>query len=208
MARPERVEAGRHTYSYDDLKDPGEVMGISNFIIAIDDPDGRPRPVTDKRTNGQWVYMTYRAEGPAKEGLARVQMAGFSAAYLRTRVEAAEAEAEDGSTKPELQSKERPAPLTPVPPLGEGYTVTVDDSELVTILTEIVLEMSRQERIHAGGFDRSRDGVRLGIAAISDELRESLEAWHVEKRDDGWSLTREELVQVAAVALRVLRGMA
>lgn len=33
-----------------------------------------------------------------------------------------------------------------------------------------------------GGYPNDRDGVRLGLASVEDEMREALAEWHVEKK--------------------------
>ncbi len=71
-------------------------------------------------------------------------------------------------------------------------------------------EIDRQDGIAeaAGyGYPFTRNGVRLGIAALEDELTEVREAWRADKNhleSGAWHL-REELLQVAAVAVRIAR---
>lgn len=52
----------------------------------------------------------------------------------------------------------------------------------MTVLEVVAAEVERQDAVHSGGYGVSRDGVRLGLASIEDELRETLEAWHGEKK--------------------------
>jgi hypothetical protein len=87
-------------------------------------------------------------------------------------------------------------------------------AELRQIVGQVLREVERQDERHPEGFGSDRNGIRAGLAAIEDETRETLEAWHREKkiraaRRSGhqWTQTREELVQVVAVALRALSAM-
>lgn len=68
-------------------------------------------------------------------------------------------------------------------------------------------EIRRLDDIHLPGFPPTYDGVRLGLAMMQDELNEALDAWRCERRGCGWEHTRAELVQVAAIAVRVMREM-
>lgn len=86
-------------------------------------------------------------------------------------------------------------------PTSREAVVARIDPVLIAVATEI----ERQDRIHPTGFPPTREGVRYGLATIADELQETLDAWREERRADDWRLTAEELVQVAAVAVRVLR---
>jgi hypothetical protein len=78
---------------------------------------------------------------------------------------------------------------------------------MVGLLAELLVEVSTQDCEHQGGYPATRDGVRLGLAAAEDELVEAREAWRDERRVAGWPATRGELLQVAAVALRVARSI-
>jgi len=75
------------------------------------------------------------------------------------------------------------------------------------LLAEIAEEVSSQDQKHPSGYGTSRDQVRLGLAALEDELKETHQAWNDEKRDPGWEHTREELLQVIGVATRLLREL-
>lgn len=55
-----------------------------------------------------------------------------------------------------------------------------------------------------GPFRNYVGGMRLGIAALEDEVAEAYDAWRDERRENNWSHTRTELLQVAAVAMRLL----
>lgn len=72
----------------------------------------------------------------------------------------------------------------------------------------VAREIARQDVVSTYGTDR--DGVRLALACMQDELNEALEAFQAEKRPiDGrtWARAQEELVQAVAVGLRVLRDL-
>jgi hypothetical protein len=79
---------------------------------------------------------------------------------------------------------------------------------------QVLEEVERQNARHPAGFPGDRNGIRAGIAALEDETREALDAWHEEKSlppgrlpAHQWGHTREEIVQIAAVALRTLAAM-
>lgn len=87
-------------------------------------------------------------------------------------------------------------------------------SDSQQILAQVLVESAQQDRRHPDGFPGDRNGIRAGVAAIEDETREALEAWHFEKTlldgrdpEHQWTRTREELLQVAAIALRTLREL-
>lgn len=75
------------------------------------------------------------------------------------------------------------------------------------LLGRVVEEVLRQDSIHPAGYPATRDGVRLGLVSIQDELDEALEAWRDERRHDGWLLTEGEVLQVIGVAMRLLRSL-
>jgi hypothetical protein len=82
-------------------------------------------------------------------------------------------------------------------------------------LRGVQAEIARQDSLHPAGYPATRDGTRLGIAAIEDELEEAKSAWRAERCRCGtpactcstWAATREELLQIAAVALRTVRSI-
>lgn len=84
------------------------------------------------------------------------------------------------------------------------HTVSVADGSL---LADLAIEITRQDRIHPAGYPATRDGVRFGIATIEDETREAWGAWGDERSVDGWPHTREELLQTAAVVMRLIRSI-
>jgi hypothetical protein len=76
------------------------------------------------------------------------------------------------------------------------------------VMDRLEAEVGRQDSVHPGGYPTTRDGVRLGLASLEDELREAMDAWDGENRgNQTWPRTYDEVEQVAAVALRILRGM-
>lgn len=69
-------------------------------------------------------------------------------------------------------------------------------------------ELTRQDVVSTYGTDR--DGVRLALACLQDELDEVLEAFQAEKRPiDGrtWAGVQAEAVQLVAIGLRLLRDL-
>jgi siroheme synthase (precorrin-2 oxidase/ferrochelatase) len=69
----------------------------------------------------------------------------------------------------------------------------------------LLAEIKRQDEKH-GTFEGSVLGrSRLAIACIEDEVEEVRLAWLAERRAPNWDKTREEVLQVAAVAIRALR---
>jgi hypothetical protein len=75
------------------------------------------------------------------------------------------------------------------------------------LLNELGDEIERQDLIHPAGYPATRDGVRFGIATVEDETKEALDAWRAERKVDGWPETRGELLQVAAVTMRIIRSI-
>ena len=73
---------------------------------------------------------------------------------------------------------------------------------------ELAAEIDRQDRKHGGFSAMTALGrSRLAIACLEDEVQEVKGAWRQERRIDGWPHTEEELLQVAAVAMRALRDL-
>jgi len=77
---------------------------------------------------------------------------------------------------------------------------------LYSLLAEIAREVARQDEKH-GPFDgASRLGTsRLAVACLEDEVEEVRLAWRAERKADTFAHTREEAIQVAAVAIRAVR---
>lgn len=69
----------------------------------------------------------------------------------------------------------------------------------------LMVEIARQDEKHGpfGGTVLGRS--RLAIACLEDEVAEAREAWRSERKALTWDATREEVLQVAAVAMRALR---
>lgn len=66
-------------------------------------------------------------------------------------------------------------------------------------------EIARQDGIHAPGYQPTRDGVRLGLASMEDELRESLDEWRHDRAGGHYAATAAEVLQTVAVGMRLLR---
>ena len=59
-----------------------------------------------------------------------------------------------------------------------------------------------------GGFEPTLPGLRLAVACLEDEVAEVRDAWRAERRGPGgWSQTYDELLDVAAVAIRALAAI-
>ena len=67
----------------------------------------------------------------------------------------------------------------------------------------IARTMGYQERKY-GPFADDVAGMRLGLAVLQDELDEALQTWRDERRRESWPETRVELMQLVAVACRLL----
>ncbi len=66
-------------------------------------------------------------------------------------------------------------------------------------------EIARQDARHGEFTGTPLGRSRLAIACLEDEVAEVLQAWRDERRVVGWDMTRNEVLQVAAVAVRALR---
>lgn len=80
------------------------------------------------------------------------------------------------------------------------------DLPLVPLLEVLVDEIERQDEKH-GRFEGASElgRSRLALACLEDEVQEAIDAWRGERGANGWPETREEVLQVAAVAVRALR---
>lgn len=80
---------------------------------------------------------------------------------------------------------------------------------ITDFVDEIFTELERQDRIHPAGYPCTRDGIRLGLAAAEDEIKEALDEWHIEKKRPAAQFigTRNEALQAAVVLLRVVRSI-
>lgn len=78
-----------------------------------------------------------------------------------------------------------------------------------TTAERLTAEIARQET-EWGPFTPHRPSVRLGFACLEDELKEALEAYEDDRHDDfcglGFIHTQEELIQVAAIACRLVEA--
>jgi hypothetical protein len=86
---------------------------------------------------------------------------------------------------------------------GKPRHVASGDDLFAELRREIADQHSR-----FGSFVNERASLRLGFACLEDELREAIEAYEDDRHDDfcglGFAHTQEELLQVAAVAIRLL----
>lgn len=98
---------------------------------------------------------------------------------------------------------------------GDGYLPVHiparDVADLAELVAELVHRMADQRnRLHGPPipvrFSYDRNGVRLGIAALEDELQELRDEWVLHKRDlvPARSKIRHELLDCAAVAMLIL----
>jgi hypothetical protein len=90
------------------------------------------------------------------------------------------------------------------------------------VIARLIDEVVGQDVAMSGGYEPDRDGVRMAISSLEDEVRELLDAWR-EERDGGprphihcgptcdrphaWRHTRVEAMQVAAIAIRLARDL-
>jgi hypothetical protein len=73
------------------------------------------------------------------------------------------------------------------------------------LIYALLREIARQDEKH-GPFEGTILGrSRLALACLEDEVEEARDAWRSERKGLLWEATREEVVQVAAVAIRTLR---
>lgn len=78
-------------------------------------------------------------------------------------------------------------------------------STMDPLIYRLLVEVARQDEKH-GPFQGTVLGrARLAIACLEDEVREVRESWRRERGEAAWDATREEMLQVAAVAIRALR---
>ena len=95
--------------------------------------------------------------------------------------------------------------MTDLPPAAAPIQFDTVPSSLAA---DVVAEMARQDAKHAWFSATTALGrSRLAIACLEDEIIEVKDAWRSERRVDGWAHTEEELLQVAAVAMRALRDL-
>jgi hypothetical protein len=71
---------------------------------------------------------------------------------------------------------------------------------------QLIEEVERQDDKHGSfKFSTQLGTSRLAIACLEDEVAEAVQAWRDERGEVLWTRTREEVLQVAAVAIRALR---
>lgn len=71
-------------------------------------------------------------------------------------------------------------------------------------IDDTTAEIVRQEAKYGTFGSRMFVGqVRLGIAVLQDEVKEVLDAWWEDRKTGVWDHTAEELLQAAAVAIRL-----
>lgn len=82
--------------------------------------------------------------------------------------------------------------------MTKPHIVQVVDSLNKDITDRLIIQMSR----FPAGFPADRNGIRLGLAAVQDELKETLDAWHEDKRQQNpdWHRTYDELLDIIAAA--------
>jgi hypothetical protein len=85
------------------------------------------------------------------------------------------------------------------PSLHDGVT-------LHPLIFALCQEVDRQDEKH-GPFEGATQlgRSRLALACLEDEIEEALKAWRDERKATTWDNTREEVLQIAAVAIRTLR---
>lgn len=101
-------------------------------------------------------------------------------------------------------------------PYNGGCDPVETPIHLSSVVVMVLAEVKRQDEIHGDGFPATRDGLRLGLAAMQDELDEARDAWRIDRRGAGhcpWinsggdHSTEVELTQAVAVGLRMLRSI-
>ena len=79
------------------------------------------------------------------------------------------------------------------------------DALVDVLIDDLRAEIARQDLKH-GRYQGTRLGrSRLALATLEDEVNEAVQAWRDERHAPEWLLTRTEVLQVAAVAIRTLR---
>ena len=78
------------------------------------------------------------------------------------------------------------------------------------ILRMLRLAVDHQDRRY-GPFTPDVSGVRLALACLEDEVDEAKDAWRSERKPrrgtKAWATTTAEVMDVAAVSVRLLRDM-
>jgi len=74
------------------------------------------------------------------------------------------------------------------------------------LMYALIGEIERQDEKHGRFQALTQLGAsRLALACLEDEIAEAKQAWRDERKTPTWDHTREEVLQVAAVAMRALR---
>jgi hypothetical protein len=73
------------------------------------------------------------------------------------------------------------------------------------LIYRLMEEIARQDEKHGPYQGTVLGRSRLALATLEDEVAEALLAWRDERKALNWDATREEVLQVAAVAIRALR---
>lgn len=76
-------------------------------------------------------------------------------------------------------------------------------------LTDQILSRVWVQDDKHGPFDRATSvaSVRLAIACLEDEIKETKKAWRKERKAPHWNRTCDEALDVAAIAFRILRDI-
>lgn len=78
------------------------------------------------------------------------------------------------------------------------------------LVAEVLAEVVRADEKHGPlnhGLPSVLASSRLSVACLEDELEECLQAWREDRRTPGMPHLREELIQVAALAMRAVRDL-
>lgn len=73
------------------------------------------------------------------------------------------------------------------------------------IIADLRAEIVRQDEKHGRFVGSPLGRSRLALACLEDEVHEAHRSWRAERTSEGWPLTRLEVLQAAAVAVRALR---
>jgi NTP pyrophosphatase (non-canonical NTP hydrolase) len=76
------------------------------------------------------------------------------------------------------------------------------------VLAAVLDRLARHDQVFGVNWPAERNQLRLALATIEDEHLEAYEAWRAGKRAGDWTELADELLDVAAVALRALRELA
>lgn len=87
----------------------------------------------------------------------------------------------------------------------DGRSVSDGPTLIHPLIYELMREIERQDDKHGPYQGTILGRSRLALATLEDEVAEALEAWRSERKALHWNDTREEVMQVAAVAIRSIR---